>query len=956
VIDGSDWITSTAASKPAQPLTLQAGQEFGPFTIVRPLGSGGMGQVYEAEERDTGRRVALKVLTGSIGVEQDRARFNREGRLAASISHPHTIYVYGTDEIQGVPVIAMELAPGGTLRDLVSAQGPLPPRQAVDIVLQVVAGLEAAADAGVLHRDIKPSNCFIDSDGTIKVGDFGLSISTLATDERTLTMRGTVLGTPAFASPEQLRGDDLDVRSDIYSVGGTLYYLLTGKAPFDQSNLLRLVSQVAQETPVPPRAIRADLPRELDVLVLRCLAKRPSERFADYDELRAALEPFSSASPAPANPGVRFMAGIVDSLVLWAFAIPLAAWFGDPLIAGRRDGMVQTSLATWAVSILYYGLPEGAWGRSLGKQFFGLRVIDDSRQRPGAPRALARASIWTIGPGFVLLAYSYAMAPLMAASQNTPAGGLLGLTFPLLGLALVGLMFVTARHANSYAGLHDLLTGMRVVTTKPREDRARTPPTLIDRPGAGDTPRIGPYVVLEAEPLRGDDVVVGYDDRLQRPVWLRRVGAGDPQVPAERRALSRSTRPRWLAGRRTGREAWDAFEAFDGAALVNMPGQPHAWCAVRQWLLDLSLEIRAGLADGSLPPLTLNRVWITAAGRARLIDWPADGARSVDAAPDFAAAQKLLRDVAGSVQGPLPLAARSFLDRLGRSEFASPDALVETAEALVTDAAVLGRRRRIGHLAFCALLPILVALFIVTIMWIFIHPLVADPELGDLATSLQRLEHLTARPEAARETGEIRALEIYVAGTHRSRIEDPATWSQGTSFLRVSPRLKELAQRAIAAHPDPTAADVRAAAAAFQPAFTEGKRELEQIHSPFGLLAMFLLYATGVFVIVAALGLLSAFVFRGGLQLWFFGAAVVSDRGENVSRPHALWRALLAWSPVGLGIVGLALAPEFALSGRAWMIACASSLALLLVGAIYAARHPERGLQDRIAGTWLVPR
>jgi serine/threonine protein kinase len=131
-----------------------------------------MGEVYEAEELETGRRVALKVLTGSMGIEDDRARFNREGRLAASISHPNTIYVYGTDEIQGFPAIAMELATGGTLKDLVFAEGPLPPEQAVDIVLQVVAGLEAAADAGILHRDIKPSNCFIDSDGTIKVGDF----------------------------------------------------------------------------------------------------------------------------------------------------------------------------------------------------------------------------------------------------------------------------------------------------------------------------------------------------------------------------------------------------------------------------------------------------------------------------------------------------------------------------------------------------------------------------------------------------------------------------------------------------------------------------------------------------------------------------------------------------------------------------------------------------------------
>jgi serine/threonine protein kinase len=174
---------------PVGTFTLQPGQQFGPFAIVRPLGAGGMGEVYEAEELESGRHVALKVLTRSLATV-DRARFIREGRLAAGISHPHTIYIYGTDEIQGLPVIAMELAPGGTLKDVVKQRGSLPPAQAVDAILQVVSGLEAAADAGVLHRDIKPSNCFVDADGTVKVGDFGLSISTLTTDERSLTMLG----------------------------------------------------------------------------------------------------------------------------------------------------------------------------------------------------------------------------------------------------------------------------------------------------------------------------------------------------------------------------------------------------------------------------------------------------------------------------------------------------------------------------------------------------------------------------------------------------------------------------------------------------------------------------------------------------------------------------------------------------------------------------------------------
>ena len=263
VTNGSDWTTAGDAptrsyGSPAAPaIALQPGQRFGPYAIVRPLGSGGMGDVYEAEELDSGRRIALKVLRASVAAGTDRARFIREGRLAAALSHPHTIYIYGTDEIEQIPVIAMELATGGTLRDLVKLQGPVAAPQAVDAILQVTEGLEAAANAGILHRDIKPSNCFIDSDGSVKVGDFGLSISTLSTDERSLTLLGTVLGTPAFASPEQLRSDDLDLRSDIYSVGATLYYLLTGHPPFDDANLMRLVTRVAQEMPASPDAIPA---------------------------------------------------------------------------------------------------------------------------------------------------------------------------------------------------------------------------------------------------------------------------------------------------------------------------------------------------------------------------------------------------------------------------------------------------------------------------------------------------------------------------------------------------------------------------------------------------------------------------------------------------------------------------------------------------------------------------
>jgi eukaryotic-like serine/threonine-protein kinase len=184
---------------------LAPGQTFGPYRIERLLGQGGMGDVYEGEQIEQGRRVALKVLNQRLADPQDRARFLREGQLAASINHPHSVYIFGSDEIAGMPVIAMELLAGGTLKDRVKERGPLPPADAVDAILQVIAGLDAGHAAGILHRDIKPANCFVDRDGTVKVGDFGLSISTMARDSTQLTVTGTFQGTPQFASPDQLK-------------------------------------------------------------------------------------------------------------------------------------------------------------------------------------------------------------------------------------------------------------------------------------------------------------------------------------------------------------------------------------------------------------------------------------------------------------------------------------------------------------------------------------------------------------------------------------------------------------------------------------------------------------------------------------------------------------------------------------------------------------------------------
>jgi serine/threonine protein kinase len=251
--------------------------------------------VYEAEHLPSARRVALKVLSRVLDSSEHRRRFLREGRLAASVNHPNSVYIFGTEEIDGSPAIAMELVPGGTLQQRVKEQGPLPVTEAVDVTLQIIAGLEAAQAVGVLHRDVKPANCFLDTHGSVKIGDFGLSISTSGRDESYLTAVGSILGTPAFSSPEQLRGDELNVRSDIYSVGVTLYYLLTGHTPFACDDLVKLLVTVLEQPAPSPQQCRPEIPSPLARAVLRCLEKQPEKRFGTYEELRQALVPFSLA-------------------------------------------------------------------------------------------------------------------------------------------------------------------------------------------------------------------------------------------------------------------------------------------------------------------------------------------------------------------------------------------------------------------------------------------------------------------------------------------------------------------------------------------------------------------------------------------------------------------------------------------------------------------------------------
>ncbi len=288
-------------------MALEPGRSLGPYRIVSPLGAGGMGEVYRATDTRLGRDVALKVLPEAVaGSPELRERFEREARAVAALSHPGilAIHDFGTDD--GQTFAAMELLEGQTLRDRLAA-GPLAPRRATEYALQLAQALAAAHDKGVVHRDVKPDNVFVTREGRVKVLDFGLArqASSLLTSSGedsvspTLapgTEPGTVLGTVGYMSPEQVRGQEADARSDIFSFGAVLYEMLTGKRAFRGETAAETMTAILRADPPEPASGHEGIPLGLERIVDHCLEKDPSRRFRTAHDLAFALETTSGAS------------------------------------------------------------------------------------------------------------------------------------------------------------------------------------------------------------------------------------------------------------------------------------------------------------------------------------------------------------------------------------------------------------------------------------------------------------------------------------------------------------------------------------------------------------------------------------------------------------------------------------------------------------------------------------
>src|SRR5918998_1095649 len=259
----------------------------GRYRIVRKLGSGGMANVYLAEDEELGRRVAIKILNDRHANDESFVeRFRREAKHAAGLSHPNIVSIYDRGEAEGTYYIAMEFLDGKSLKELIVSRGPAPVNVAIDYARKILDALRFSHRNGIVHRDIKPHNVIVDAEGRVKVTDFG--IARAGTSQ--MTEVGSIIGTAQYLSPEQAKGAPVDQTSDLYSVGIVLYELLTGKVPFSGDSPVEIAMKHISAIPEPPSTLRPEVPDDLDKVVLRALGKTPPERYPSAEEMDKDLQ------------------------------------------------------------------------------------------------------------------------------------------------------------------------------------------------------------------------------------------------------------------------------------------------------------------------------------------------------------------------------------------------------------------------------------------------------------------------------------------------------------------------------------------------------------------------------------------------------------------------------------------------------------------------------------------
>ncbi len=379
-------------------MSLAPGTRLGPYEVLAPLGSGGMGEVYRARDTRLGREVALKVLPEQFAQEPERLRrFEGEARSASALSDPHIVTVFDVGEASGIHFFASELVEGSDLRHLLQ-EGALPIRKALDLAEQIASGLAAAHGKGIIHRDLKPENILITRSGLVKIADFGLAklvessatkISQFPTSNGHQTSAGVIMGTVAYMSPEQVRGQILDHRSDIFSFGAVLYELLTGRKAFERGTAAETMAAILKEEP--PEPSETSIPPALVHAVGHCLEKNAEDRFHSLHDvvfvLKEAGAESAQGAPRPLPEKLRgsrqgrvltlaVLLGFLAMLAIGLFAGRLV-WKAGPVshpsyrrLTFRRGPVWSARFAPDGQMIVY----SAAWDGARKPELFSVRV------------------------------------------------------------------------------------------------------------------------------------------------------------------------------------------------------------------------------------------------------------------------------------------------------------------------------------------------------------------------------------------------------------------------------------------------------------------------------------------------------------------------------------------------------------------------------------------------------
>jgi uncharacterized RDD family membrane protein YckC len=854
-------------------------ESIGGYRLVRKLGQGGMGSVHEAEEEVSGRRVALKLIApeftaSSLAVE----RFLQEGRLASVIAHPRCVFVLAADQANGWPYIVMELMPGHTLKDLVESQGPLPQTDAVLKIMDVIEGLEEAHKLGVIHRDVKPSNCFLDLENRVKIGDFGLSKSLVESDSN-LTKTGSFLGTPHYASPEQIKGEVIDERSDVYSVAATLFFLLTSKPPHEANDPTVALARIVSESARSIQSLRPEVWSALDQVVQRGLERDRRRRYRSLEEFREALEPFLPGRVTLGRIGLRIGAYVIDKAITF---VPIALMY-EALHATTRHrnpsavrlGEIYSGLILFA----YFAVFEVIGQATPGKRFFGLRVVSVRRGgQAGWSEALARVSIFA-----VIVIVPTRLYALLSGVQGFRSAFGIGI---LIQAASVPLLFLTARASNGWRGLHEILSWTAVVSLSRRlrrrgargESTASRPELHVSRP-EGIPATVGPFKIdaalvwtLERRLLLGEDQALG------RKVWVVLRPMGTTNMPPARQNCGRLARPRWLNSGELDGWSWEAFVAPNGQTLadrVTTRGRLD-WHSTREILEALASEFEAATDDGTLPDsLALDRVWVQPDGRVLLMDPildPLPGERRVvEGETRQARALELLRCVA--------ICAMS-----GKIEI--------PAEPIIP---------------------------------------VGGPVPGHAIPIVERICRID-KPYAT--VGEFRAdldqtREQHPDLTPATRISHAAYTLVGTTikswllpFLSVAALFFFYRMAHVHRPPEPS----------------------EEFYD-------------SIFLFQSLLWVLLAMLVRDGIGGWMFGVTVVRANGQRATRLRLAWREASRWLPlIVLDLLFEMIPPESPFVVVRYYGGMILTLALPFVYVAHGLIYPGRYLNDRLAGTAVVPK